>query len=353
LAEIRPPNPDGDKVVRKLSSSVADVAVGGGGRYLVLRLTEERKLAIFDVNKAEIVGHIRLAETEARFAAGLEDVVIVLPGAGLIERWSLQTRERDVSATLPVKGIIKSVAMGSASRGPLLLHCAAGSQDLDRAFLALINVRTMRVIVADLNLGQASIMGSSYRNLVHLRASAEGRTFGMWCTSHSPTGCGTVVVSDPVTRVSYGHWSVGHVLPSADGKLICTRSGTYAPFIQMTDMQRQGEATLPAAHGEYYLVLPSPNLGAPPRLAGVPPAAQSPAGAATLPNLTIRTRDKDKLIASVDGVELAFSNEDNIGNDFTFDKRIHLIPDAQLIITIPTDNNRLVLHRYSSDSRKK
>src|SRR5262249_42887016 len=55
-ADIKPPTLTGDKVERKLSSAIADVAVGGGGRYLVLHLPRERKLAVFDVNAAKVVG---------------------------------------------------------------------------------------------------------------------------------------------------------------------------------------------------------------------------------------------------------------------------------------------------------
>jgi hypothetical protein len=338
---IKPPTLEGDKVVRKLPSPVADVAVGGGGRYLVLRLPEERKLAIFDVNTADIAGCIPIAESGARFAAGLEDLVIVLPSAGVIERWSLKTRERDVAATLPIKGIIKAVAMGSASRGPLLLHYALGPQDLDRAALAMINVQTMKVIFSELNLGQAQIMCGNNRNRVHLRASANGLLFGMWCTSHTPTGYGTVLVSENVTRISYAHpWSVGHVLPSPDGKVVYTRSGSYAPQVKMNEMPHAGDSMLPACHGEYYLVLPpfNPRPG-PPKPPGTPPAADAI-------TLTIRARGKDKPIATVAGLELTLPNEDNIGHDFTFDKRIHLIPDARLIITIPPSNDQLVLHRF-------
>jgi hypothetical protein len=38
--------------------------------------------------------------------------------------------------------------------------------------------------------------------------------------------------------------------------------------------------------------------------------------------------------------------EETIKHDFTFDKRVHLIPESRLIITIPTSNDRLVLHRF-------
>ncbi len=173
---IRPPTLDADQVVRKLFSPVADVAVGGGGRYLVLHLPKERKLAVFDVSTADFAGRIPINEDDARFAAGLEDVVVLLPQAGTIERWSLNSFERDAATTLPIKGVIKAVGMGSASKRPLLVHWAVGTQELARASFALINVQTMRFMASEIKIDP--MMGSTYRDLVHVRASANGKVFG-------------------------------------------------------------------------------------------------------------------------------------------------------------------------------
>jgi hypothetical protein len=45
-------------------------------------------------------------------------------------------------------------------------------------------------------------------------------------------------------------------------------------------------------------------------------------------------------------VDLPALNEEWIKHDLTFDKRVHLIPEARLIITIPASNDRVVLYRY-------
>src|SRR5262249_52499720 len=55
---IRPPALPEERVVRPLPSTVSDVAVGGGGRFLILYLSRERKLAIFDVNTARVVKYL-------------------------------------------------------------------------------------------------------------------------------------------------------------------------------------------------------------------------------------------------------------------------------------------------------
>jgi hypothetical protein len=326
-AGIKPPTLEAKRVERKLESAVADVAVGGGGRYLVLHLPALRKLAVFDVNAAKVVGAIPMREEGARFTAGLEDVVVVLPAAGVIERWGLKTLERDVAAALPVKGVIKAVAMGAASRGPLLIHSAVGTQPLDRATFALLDTETLRPVFSELNTATASIMCSCYRDLVHLRASADGQAFGMWCTSHSPTGMGLILFTPALTRTFYVHNSVGHVAPGPDGKALFTRGGLFP---------RQGQGgpangpvlanpVLPACQGDWFLSLPLPGR----------------AGA-----VTVEAPGKDSSVATLPELGLPSPVEDVIKHDLTFDKRVHLIPAARLVITVPASNDRLVLHRF-------
>jgi hypothetical protein len=322
---IKRPTLEEQKVVRKMSSAISDVAVAGGGRYLILHLPKEQKLAVFDVNAAKVVGHIPVKEENAKFTAGLEDVLVVLPSARVIERWTLKTLERDVAVALPVKGVVKGVAMGSASRGPLLLHWAAGTEQLDRASFTLINPETMKVIIGEVKLPPAAMLGSHFRDVVHLRASANGRVFGAWCTSHSPSGMLTFVYTDVLTQTYYAHHAVGHILPSADGKVLYTRSGRYAPQVKMSDRQENGNPMLPACHGTYFLSLPQ---------LGKKEAA------------TIRTPDNDKPIATLTDLDLEVPREDAITHDFTFDKRVHLIPEAGVIITIPSSNDQLVVRYF-------
>jgi hypothetical protein len=71
-----------------VGEGIADVAVGGGGRYLILYRPTAQVLDVFDVNVARVVGHIPVSETRVHFAAGQSCVVVVLPRAKTIERWS-------------------------------------------------------------------------------------------------------------------------------------------------------------------------------------------------------------------------------------------------------------------------
>jgi WD40 repeat protein len=338
-AAVKPPVLEGKKVVRKLPAEIADAVVGGAGRYLVLHLPKLHQLAVFDVSAATVIGHIPMEDDAGRFAAGLEAVMVLLPGSGTIEHWNLGTLQREWTTTLPVKGVIKAAAMGSASKGPVLIHWAAGTKQLDRAFFAVLDVQSMLLLANALKVHP--MMGHSYRDLVHLRASANGKLFGLWCTSHTPSGLCTIVLNDKGAQAHYAHTSIGRVLPSPDGKVVFTGSGMYAPEVKMADFlqPRAAESMLPASQGDSYLILPvqRPDLSRP---------RANPQTATTL-TVTLRFRGKDRPLATIADLDLPTQAEDWIKHDFTFDKHVHLIPEARLIVTIPPTNDQLILQRLN------
>src|SRR5207237_6735731 len=103
---IKPPALTADRVEKALPSTVASVAVGGGGRYLVLHMPEVRKLAVFDVNEAKIAHQIPLAEENILFTAGLDKLIVVFPDKNLLQRWSMTTGQRETSGVLQSRGTV-------------------------------------------------------------------------------------------------------------------------------------------------------------------------------------------------------------------------------------------------------
>jgi hypothetical protein len=184
-------------------------------------------------------------------------------------------------------------------------------------------------MVAELNTQPASIMVGHYRDRVHLRASAEGRVFGLWCTSHSPSGMGVIVYSKDVVRTTYAHRSVGHVVPSPDGKVLYTNSGKYVLQSQgrLPERPEASGLMLPASLGDQVLHL---------------------AAAGEVRTPTIETPGKEKPLATLPDLGLPTAEEKAITHDLTFDKRVHLVPEARLLITIPASGDRLVLYPYGS-----
>ena len=317
---IQPPAMESDKVVIKFPSTVTDAAVGGGGRYLVLHMPKARKLAIFDVNAGEIVGNIPVEEDGAKFSAGLETVVVVLPLAGTVERWNLKTREREVSVDWPFKGKLKSLTMGSASKGPLLVQFVPpGGLRFGNDSLAFFNVETMKLQIADVKMPLPLNIASQFN--WHFRASPDGSLFGMWCSGLGSWG--TMVVSDTNVTLYHGGSPQSYVVPSTDGRTVYTVSGQHKPQLRIGDAVGPAIPVFPARHGDSYMRLSHSNNYA----------------------VTIHSPGKAEPLATLKGLDLAIPDEHQLKNDFTFDKRVHLIPDARVIVLISALGEQITLQR--------
>ena len=165
--EIKPPTLAQDGIVQLLPGTVASVAVGGGGRYLIFHLPKQEQLAVFDVNEARIVHTIPAADKDVKFSAGMNALLVVLPAAQTIERWSLATGKRETTAPLPDAESVRSACLGSASAGPLLL-CRNTGQVRNR--FQLLDVDTLKPLTLNWNIQR-------FPEAAFVRASADGRTF--------------------------------------------------------------------------------------------------------------------------------------------------------------------------------
>lgn len=168
----RPPRLAADQVEKLLPSTVADVTVGGGGRYLVLHLPQERKLAVFDVSEAKIKGFVPADGSRVKFAAGREKLLVALGGENIIQRWNLATLEREVTAPLPVQYKLSLIAMGSGSDGPLLVASADGVRKAELIFMDLSTLKKLPI----------ELTGDSHIHIIEgdgVRAAADGRVFGL------------------------------------------------------------------------------------------------------------------------------------------------------------------------------
>ena len=127
--EIKPPVLEQDKVVKALPGAVGDSCLAGGGRYLILHFPKLRKLGVFDVSEAKIVGYINVGEDNIQFAAGMDRVLVVLPTARL-----LQPLEPDdagaASCRSPCRSRGRSRACAWAGRG--LARCSSPARAASR-----------------------------------------------------------------------------------------------------------------------------------------------------------------------------------------------------------------------------
>jgi tetratricopeptide (TPR) repeat protein len=336
--DIDPPALAGDKVVYELTSAARDVAVGGGGRYLILHLPRDGKLAVFDVNEARVVKTIPAPDNDLKFTAGLEKLVVLLPTAKKIQRWDLTRFELEQTAPFTVEGSVVSLNMGCASRGPV--YVTSREKPNPWVKFAHLSLDTLDRRAATLDAGHLAHFAG--REGVHVRCSCDGQALGLWSAEGSPSGVAWVRWDGQIGKASYEHASRGYVVPGWGNMVVFTGSGlfTRVDFINPdqgatypgTGMQVR---YLPALHGDYFLSLgiaPQPNAKTP------PPAAE----------LIVHKRGRALPVLKRPDIDVPAA--DGVKDDFTLDKRVLLLPRAKVLVTIPLSNDRIVIHRLDPDA---
>jgi S1-C subfamily serine protease len=329
---IRPPEDLGEEPTeRPLPGIIDDVVVAGNGRYLLLLMRNIKKIGVLDVTTGKADRYITIPGDNVMAAAGAEKLLLVNADQNIVQRLKLASGEKEFTGKLPVTGVVKAVVMGHNSKNTMLVHWAVGTDALAQGKYDLINIETMRSI--ELEKFQAR-NGISYRDTVHLRASADGNTYGLWCTSHSPSGLESLILVGKKVSDYYEHNSVGHVIPSADGKYILTGSGIYTSQLKKRGADRLNIFAIPSTAPNWHLGINVPlyNSGDPKQKRRV----------------DVYVLGQDTPLLGINAPEMAGGENDAWARtDFTQDKRYWFIPSAELLVTIPNTNDRLVLRRVN------
>lgn len=319
-AAVTPPAFTGEKVAKQLPDVFTEVAVGGGGRCLIFQMPRLKKLAVFDVSEARVTNYIPLAEEKAIYAAGLDAVIVGLPGSGRLERWSLKTFEREKN--LSHVGELKNIVMG---------HAATGLVAVDGTFLDPVTLRPLPFAYAD---------GYPYkkeRAWVHeeypLFPSADGTVYANWDPHHSPSGCGTRVVSGGEIKRHANH-DLGHAIPGPDGRWVYTAKGVYSREMRLAspDDAKYGYC-LPAVAGDYFLSLTS--AGEKDRAGGT---------------FTVYHRAMKGPVGRLDKADHGLVFDHWSRDPWGPYRRVFFVPDAKVIAVLPVSNDRVVLHRFDVDA---
>ncbi len=350
-ARVRPPQLGQDKTVRPLPAAVADVAVGGDGRYLVLHLPRMNKLAVFDVNAAKVLHYVPVAEDGVVFAAGADKLVVALPRAGIVQRWDLATGVREAAAPFPDKLEARALALGRASAGPALFY---GKDEKDNwpnikgDNFGLLDVGRLKRV----GMGWTRPAPGEFVHLgqnVNLRASADGKVFGLWSRGQGH-GVAALTVDGNSVRPVYQFVPGTYVTPSDDGKVFASGRGLLSDDLKQYRFAKAeaGRCVL-ADRGSYYLAFgPAPAQRFPAHNPNFPaPAEPDPA-------VAVHVLGDERPLARLTDIELPgpdspVFNPQQGASPLTFDKRVHFLPRAKLIITLPAGEDRLVLHRFDPD----
>jgi S1-C subfamily serine protease len=331
-AAIRPPEGVGDEPSeRPLPGIIDDVVVGGNGHYLLLLMRNIKKIGVLDVTTGKAERYIPIPGDNCMMAAGAEKLIVVNADQNIVQRIKLATGEKEFTGKLPVTGVVKSIVMGHNSKNTMLVHWAVGTDALAQGKYDLVNIETMRN--ADIEKIQAR-NGFSYRDFVHLRASADGTTYGLWCTSHSPSGLESLILIGKKMTDYYEHNSVGHVIPTADGKYILCGNGIYTSQLKKRGGDRLNVFAIPSTAPNWHL--------------GVNVPLYNSGDSKQKRRVDLYVMGQETPLLGIDAPEMAGGeNEGWARTDFTQDKRYWFIPTAELLVTIPNTNDRLVLRRVN------
>ncbi len=117
---VREPTFSGETITIRLAGPAENVVLGAGGRLQLLHIKRLRKLAVFDVNKAQVLKYIDLPDDNILYAADRDTLLIATRESGEIQAWNLKTLTKDRTS----RGLgpeVKSMTMGYDSIGPLFL----------------------------------------------------------------------------------------------------------------------------------------------------------------------------------------------------------------------------------------
>jgi hypothetical protein len=318
-ADIQPPALDKDVVTLPLPGKVGDAAVGGGGRYLVLLLPEQGKLAVFDVNEAKVVQSLPAA-ADVKIAAGMDKFVVVRPANDphetAVERWSFATFQKEAEGKLDLEVPLVAAAMGSASNGPLVVSGVDWPRLGETAFFDVLGMKRIQAPFHP----HATFDTSPE---VFLRASADGHLFT--CEPQPGAGVESCVWA-PAGLLRCAGGAGDRPVPGPDGRVIYTAQGRLTPNLDALDRGPPGRL-VPAVHGPYVLSLVAPPDGA-------------------NPDVSVYRDDGGPPVKALGGVEGAAENvQGEPPVALPLDRRLFLIPEAKLLVVIPPSLDRLIVRR--------
>lgn len=329
-----------DPIEIALPSDISNVAIGGGGRFLILHLSQMRKLAIFDVNEAKIVKYLPVTEDEISFTAGIDELIVALPESNAFQRWSLRTFESEATVPNPVPTTIADVVMGNASSGPLLVNYSRARAIGGDGTTLLLNPHSFEELNAKVAL-PTSAPGLTW-------ASADGTLFTMR-RNRGGEEMGMIAVHGKSIRTKSARFFASMLVPSYDARYVYSEFGVYSPEltkIHPNKESQEGYHFLPAVHGDLIMRLAHGSTGSPRRLSGIDETAE---GIGDVEVMLPSQYRPISTLRQVPGVIQDRMFGRNGTDKMHSDKRLFLIPKAKLLVSIPTTNDKLVLRRFDLD----
>ena len=315
--------PAGDNAEILTGGVVKDVCAAGGGRYLLVNCADALKLHVVDVSTGKIAKTFPLKAPDALAAGGMDHFAVVYPGTKTIERFSLEKMASEATAKIDAKQKIIAVAMGSRTAGPVVLGGPQAQNNASGMALMFIDLPTLKEVEIEKAEGE---MGVSFGTAANLRVSPNGQLLGAWFQKLNPSGLQTVQLTGNNIRGTYVKQSVGPVVPGFDGTSVYTEKGKFGPDVQNPV---ESGALIPAVTGKWVLQLETAKAGTDEQ---------------QFTKITVREDGKPDALAVFDNIPGFDGKKDPFQreiNQMATDRRLWLIPEAKVLVTIPPSANKL------------
>jgi hypothetical protein len=371
--EPHPPRIEGTFKEVKLGGEVRDVVLAGGGRYLVLLLRNPDRLALFEVNKAEVVSRVDLDDHDVLIAAGTAKLFLVSNSKNRIQRWDLAKLKFERSE--PLRGLsVTAIAVGNDSPGPVLAYGSNSVRaDTVPRLLTFFNAHDLKPYQLPISPEPPGfqpddflLMGNQFNN-INIRASANGGVYSAWTSGDrravvyviSGKGKRPAQTLQLFQLQSSRPAGIGHASPGPDGATIYTGTGGLVSVRGNAPLTQPDPADLvffPSTVPDVFLGvggLTSDNSPPGERDYGGAYERSTATGIDTSPRVfanVYRLGSPEPLartgyLTEMHGERLGSGLEGHLCDD----KRFFLIPQVGLLISIPSGNDRLVLRKVDLD----
>lgn len=317
----------GETLEIPLPGTVKSAMLAGGGRWLLLHLAGLQQIGVLDVSAGKLVGHLSLNDMEDPvWAASAEKLVIMDRNKPKLVRWDIASRSREATALLRIPIHQADISMGFASCGPLLVY-GMRTKFVDLESLQVIP--TLRDRSADLS--------------ARLTSTADGTIFLPWITG------GNRYPGQPEIKLSNVHapdrmvsgYPGGHLGP--DGKQIYSAFGLCDNTMPLrSEPSLEGMHCVATASTDLFLKL---EYGE--NKIGNDRKADDPCTA-----LCLYSNDPRRQFVRFTRTEMPelgqFAARDYTGLvEPRTDRRLFCLPQANLIITLTSSLDRIVIRRLA------
>jgi hypothetical protein len=328
LPAIAPPTLPADPSNAPLGGKVGQIAIGGGGRYIVMHRPDEGKLGFFDVSAAKLYW-TDADNGDVKLAAGLSRAVVYSPSANIFRVYSLPDLQKQFDFSSANITGLRNIAMGSRTNGPLL-----GTGTFGDPVLIELGANEMKEVE-----GTRKERAELHWNM--LRASPDGTAF--------TTFDGFRNNKVTLLTVENRRWKVQKDIDEVpflggDGNLygngvVRDRSGQDQRFVGLVGA-RSGEWLVPAVSGNTHF------------LKCIHYEEGKGSNRKRVMRVTVhanRNANPNAAVATVDltGVPEFEGLWDGFGKHpaVPLDQHLFLVPEAKLLITLTSGKDRLVLRR--------